>query len=37
MTIKDVIAENTLTEEARNGLDKVKELEKTVDREKLLF
>ena len=37
LTIKDVIAENTLTEEARYGLNKVKEIEKTVDREKLLF
>ena len=32
LTIKDAIPENTLTKEAKNELDKIKEIEKTVDR-----
>ena len=32
----DVIPENTLTEEAKNELNKIKEIEKTVDKEKLV-
>ena len=35
LTIKDAIPENTLSEEAKNELNKTKEVEKTVDREKL--
>ena len=36
LPIKDVIPENTLTEEAKNELNKIKEIEKTVDKEKLV-
>ena len=36
-TIKDAIPENTLTEEAKNELDKIKEIAKTVDRENLVY
>ena len=35
LTIKDAIPENTLTEGAKNDLNKIKETEETVDREKL--
>ena len=31
-----MIPENTLTEEAKNELNKIKEIEKTVDKEKLV-
>ena len=37
LTIKDVIAESTLSEEAKNKLNEMKEIEKTVDREKLYY
>ena len=37
LTIKDAIPENTLTEEAKNELNKIKEIEKTVDRENLVY
>ena len=33
--MKDVIPENTLTEEAKNQLNKIKDIEKTVDSEKM--
>ena len=36
-TIKDAIPENTLTEEAKNELNKIKEIAKTVDRENLIY
>ena len=32
LTIKDGIPENTLSEEAKNVLNKIKEIKKTVDR-----
>ena len=35
ISIKNVIPENTLSEEAKNELNKIKEIEQTVDREKL--
>ena len=31
-----MIPENTLTEEAKNKLNKIKEIEKTIDKEKLV-
>ena len=31
-----MIPENTLTEEAKNELNKIKEIEKTIDKEKLV-
>ena len=37
LSIKDVIPENTLTEEAKNELNEIKEIEKTVDRENLVY
>ena len=37
LTIKDAIPENTLSEEAKNELNKIKEIEKTVDRENLYY
>ena len=37
LTIKDAIPENRLREEAKNELSKIKEVEKTVDREKLVY
>ena len=37
LTIKDAIPENTLTEEAKNELNKIKEIEKSVDRENLYY
>ena len=37
LTIKDAILENTLTEEAKNGLNKIKEPEKTVERANLVY
>ena len=36
-TIKHVIPENTLTEEAKNELNKIKEIKKAVDRENLVY
>ena len=33
LTIKEVIPENTLTKKAKNKLNKIREIEKTVDRE----
>ena len=35
LTIQDTIPENTLTEGAKNELNKIKETEEAVDREKL--
>ena len=37
LTIKDAIPENTLSEEAKNELNKIKEIEKTVNRENLYY
>ena len=37
LTIKDAIPENRLSEEAKNEFSKIKEVEKTVDREKLVY
>ena len=37
LTIKDVIPENTLSEETKNELNKIKEIEKTVYRENLVY
>ena len=37
LTIKDAIPGNRLSEEAKNELSKIKEVEKTVDREKLVY
>ena len=37
LTNKDAIPENTLTEEAKNELNKIKEIEKVVDRENLVY
>ena len=37
LTITDVIPENTLSEEAKNGLNKIKEIEQAVDREKFVY
>ena len=37
LTIKDAIPENTLSEEAKNELHKIKEIEKTIDRENLYY
>ena len=37
LTIKDAIPEIALTEETKNGLNKSKEIEKTVDRENLVY
>ena len=37
LTIKDAIPENTLREEAKNELNKIKEIEKTIDRENLYY
>ena len=37
LTIKGVIPENTLTEEAKNELNKIEEIEETVGRENLLY
>ena len=37
LTIKDAIPENTLTETAKNELNKIIEIEKTVDRENLVY
>ena len=34
--MKDAIPENTLTKEAKNGLNKIKDIEKTVDTKKLV-
>ena len=36
LTINDVIPENTLSKEAKNELNKIREIEKTVDRENLV-
>ena len=37
LTIKDAIPESTLSEEVKNKLNKIKEIEKTVDRENLYY
>ena len=37
ISIKNVIPENTLSEEAKNELNKIKEIEKKVDRENLVY
>ena len=37
MTIKDSIQEKILNEEAKNELHKIKEIEKTVDRENVYY
>ena len=37
LTIKDVVPENTLNEEATNELNKVKKIQKIVDRENLVY
>ena len=37
LTIKDTIQENKLSKEAKNELNKIKEIEKTVGREKLYY
>ena len=37
MTIKDAIPEKTLTEEAKNELNKIREKEKMVDRKILVY
>ena len=37
LAIKDAIPENTLSKEAKNELNKIKEIEKTVDRENLYY
>ena len=37
MTIEDAIPENTLTEEAKNELNKIKEIENKVDRENVYY
>ena len=37
LTIKDVIPENAISEEAKNELNKIKEIEKTVDKENLYY
>ena len=37
LKIKDVIPENTLSKEAENELNKIKEIEKIVDRESLAY
>ena len=37
LRIKDVIPENTLSEEAKNELNKIKDIEKTVNREELYY
>ena len=37
LKIKDAIPENSLTEVAKNELNKIKEIEKTVDRENLVY
>ena len=37
LTIKDVIPENELSEKAKSELDKIKKIEKTVDRENLFY
>ena len=37
LRIKDAIPENTLSEEAKNELNKIKEIEQIVDREKLYY
>ena len=36
LTIENVIPENILAEEAKNELNKIKEIEKTVERENLV-
>ena len=37
VTIKNIIPENILNDEAKKGIDKISEIEKTVDREKLVY
>ena len=36
LTMKNIIPENTMTDEAKKEVDKFMEIEKTVDREKLI-
>ena len=37
VTIKNIIPENILNDEAKKAIDKISEIEKTVDREKLVY
>ena len=37
LTIKNIIPENILNDEAKNEMDKISRIEKTVDREKLAY
>ena len=37
LTIKDVIPENTLSEEAKNELNEIKEIKKMVQKENLVY
>ena len=37
LAIKNMIPEDILNDEAKNELNKIKEIEKTVDREKLIY
>ena len=37
LKIKNAILDNALTEEAKNGLNKIKEIEETVEREKSYY
>ena len=37
LTIKDIISENIMSDEAKKEMDKIVEIEKTVDREKLIY
>ena len=37
VTIKNIISENILNDEAKKEIDKISEIEKTIDREKLVY
>ena len=37
ITIKNIIPENILNDEAKNEIDRISKIEKTVDREKLVY
>ena len=37
LAIKNMIPEDILNDEAKNELNKIKEIEKTIDREKLIY
>ena len=37
LTIKNIIPENIMNDEAKKEMDKIIEIEKTVDREKLIY